>query len=225
MTLRLGLPSKGRLMEDAFAWFVARGLTIHRDGEGRGYAARADMPGLEPVLVSAGEVPRDLAAGRLHLGVTGADLVAERGVAAEAVASMGFGHADVVIAVPDWWGDVGTLDDLDAAAAQFRRRHGHRLRIATKYHRLAREFLQRHGVADYLLVDSQGATEGTVRAEAAEAVCDITSTGETLRQNGLRILDDGLVMRSEATLFLSPAAPWDAEARATLEALRSRLAP
>jgi ATP phosphoribosyltransferase len=72
---------------------------------------------------------------------------------------MGFGHADLVIAVPVGWVDVMTLDDLDAVAAEFRARHGHRLRIATKYHRLVREFLRDAGVADYRLVDSQGATE------------------------------------------------------------------
>jgi ATP phosphoribosyltransferase len=223
MTLRLGLPSKGRLMEDALAWFAARGLSFRREGAERGYAVSADWEGVEPVLLAAGEVPRELGLGRLHLGVTGADLVAERGVEAEALAPLGFGCADVVVAVPDWWADVETLDDLDAAAAQFRRTHGHRLRVATKYHRLARDFLARAGVADYVLVDSQGATEGAVRGEAAEAIVDITSTGETLRANGLRVLADGLVMRSEATLFLSCAARVADADRRVLDRLRAHL--
>lgn len=222
MTLRLGLPSKGRLMEDAFAWLAARGIAVERDAA-RGYAASADLPGLEPVLVSAGEMARELLAGRLHLGVTGADLVAEAGGGLEALAAMGFGRADVVVAVPDWWADVWSLDDLDAVAAQFRRAHGRRLRVATKYHRLAREHLARAGVADYVLVDSGGATEGSVRAEAAEAVCDITSTGETLRANGLRVLDDGLVLRSEAVLWQSPAAPWGEAERAVLAEVARRV--
>jgi ATP phosphoribosyltransferase len=219
MTLRLGLPSKGRLMEDALAWFARRGIALEREGSARAYAARSDFPGLEPVLLSAGEVPRELEAGRLHLGVTGSDLVRERVGAwearVEALAPMGFGQADVVVAVPAFWVDVDTLDDLDAACARFRRDHGHRLRIATKYHRLTRDFLRAHGVADYLLVDSQGATEAAIRHEAAEAVSDITSTGETLRANGLRVLADGVIHRSEATLFRSKAAEWgDAEAEA-----------
>lgn len=227
MTLRLGLPSKGRLMEDAFAWFAARGVPLARQGSDRTYAARSGWDGIEPILLSASEIPRELEAGRLHLGVTGTDLLREKLPAwerrAEALAPMGFGRADVVIAVPDFWVDVRTLDDLDAACAAFRRDHGHRLRIATKYHRLARDFLRRHGVADYLLVDSQGATEGTVKAETAEAVADITSTGETLRANGLRILSDGLVLRSEATLFRSVAAPWGSGEAEALGRLRERL--
>lgn len=212
MTLRLGLPSKGRLMEDAFAWFADRGVGLGRAGGARAYAARSDFEGLEPVLLSAGEIPRELEAGRIHLGVTGSDLVRERVAGwegrVEALAPMGFGHADVVIAVPDFWVDVETLDDLDAAAARFRRDHGHRLRIATKYHRLTRDFLRAAGVADYLLVDSQGATEAAVRHEAAEAVSDITSTGETLRANGLRVLADGVIHASQATLFRSRGAEW-----------------
>ena len=123
---------------------------------------------------------------------------------------MGFGFADLVVAVPAFWIDVTDMSDLDAAAGEFRARHGHRLRVATKYHHLVREFFQGHGVADYQLVDSQGATEGTVKNLTAEAVADITTTGSTLRDNHLRVLDDGLILRSQATLFLSRAAPWDA---------------
>ncbi|WP_210527072.1 ATP phosphoribosyltransferase [Rubellimicrobium arenae] len=227
MTLRLGLPSKGRLMEDAFGWFAARGITLGRAGSEREYAAQSDWEHLEPVLLSAGEIPRELEGGRIHLGVTGSDLVREKVARWEArveeLVPMGFGAADVVIAVPRFWVDVETLDDLDAACAAFRRAHGQRLRIATKYHRLTRDFLQQHGVADYLLVDSQGATEGVVRGETAEAISDITSTGETLRANGLKILSDGLIHASQATLFLSRQAPWSGGEQAALASLKVRL--
>ena len=201
--LKLGLPSKGRLMEQCFDWFGARGIRLGRAGSERDYSGRVEgVEGLALVLLSAGEIPRELAAGRIHLGVTGSDLVRDRLAdwdrqVAE-LAPLGFGHADLVIAVPAAWSDVDTLDDLDAVAAAFRRAHGHRLRIATKYHRLVREFLTLHGVADYQLVDSQGATEGTVKNLTAEAIADITSTGETLRANHLKILADGLILRSEA---------------------------
>ncbi len=228
MTLRLALPSKGRLMEKTFAWFAERGVRLSRSCSERQYAARAEgVEGLEPVLMSAGEIPRELAAGRVHLGVTGSDLVREQipdwERKVEALAPMGFGHADLVIAVPEFWVDVDTLDDLDAVAAAFRARHGHRLRIATKYHRLVREFLRAHGVADYRLVDSQGATEGTVRHGTAEAIADITSTGETLRANHLKVLSDGIVHRSQATLFRSRTAAWDEVCEAEFRALSERL--
>lgn len=227
MTLRLGLPSKGRLMEKSFDWFGARGLALSRAGAAREYAALADADGLEIVLMAAAEVPRELAAGRIHLGVTGSDLVRE-GLAdwqkqVEELAPMGFGFADLVIAVPRCWADVDTLDDLDAAAAAFRAGHGFRLRIATKYHRLVRDFLREAGVADYQLIDSQGATEGTVKNLTAEAIADITSTGETLRANHLKPLADGLIHRSQATLFRSRAAGWGAGEAAGLRALTGQL--
>lgn len=112
-----------------------------------------------------------------------------------------------------------TLDDLDAVAAQFRANHGFRLRIATKYHRLVHSHLSAHGVADYQLVDSQGATEGTVANLTAEAIADITSTGETLRANHLKILKGEPVLKSQATLFASRMADWDPTARAAMRAL------
>ena len=212
--LVLGVPSKGRLMEKTFEWFGARGIGLARSGSEREYAGQVEgISGVSLVLLSAGEIPRELAAGRVHLGVTGSDLVREKLTGwdkrAEEVIAMGFGHADLVVAVPAAWTDVDCLDDLDAVAAQFRRNHGYRLRIATKYHRLVREHLRDKGVADYQIVDSQGATEGTVANQTAEAIADITSTGETLQANHLKILSDGLIHASQATLFKSLAADWD----------------
>ncbi|MCB2126606.1 MAG: ATP phosphoribosyltransferase [Rhodobacteraceae bacterium] len=228
MMLKLGIPSKGRLMDQTFDWFGARGVTLGRAGSDREYAGRVEgMEGLELVLLSAGEIPRELAAGRIHMGVTGSDLVRDKLADWDRqvveLASLGFGHADLIIAVPAAWIDVDTLDDLDAAAAAFRRSHGHRLRIATKYHRLVRDFLAANGVADYQLVDSQGATEGTVKNLTAEAIADITSTGETLRANHLKILADGLIHQSQATLYAARSADWGNGASATLAALAPRL--
>jgi ATP phosphoribosyltransferase len=178
-------------------------------------------------LLSAGEIPRELAAGRIHLGVTGSDLVRDKladwNVQVAELTPLGFGHADLIIAVPAAWIDVDTLDDLDAVAAAFRAAHGIRLRIATKYHRLVREFLTAQGVADYQLIDSQGATEGTVKNLTAEAVADITSSGETLRANHLKILSDGLIHQSQATLYASLNADWTG-ARAALHVLAKQLA-
>lgn len=228
MTLRLGVPSKGRLMEQTFDWFGARGVQLRRTGSDREYAGAVEgVAGVALVLLSAGEIPRELAAGRVHLGVTGSDLVREQladwAAQVEALAPMGFGHADLVIAVPAFWVDVETLDDLDAAAAAFRAAHGHRLRIATKYHRLVRDHLRAHGVADYQLVDSLGATEGTVANRTAEAIADITSTGATLAANHLRVLAGPPVHASQATLFAARRAQWGTTERAALAGLKARL--
>jgi ATP phosphoribosyltransferase len=229
MTIKLGVPSKGRLMEKTFEWFAARGITLQRTGSDREYAAAVGgIDGVSLMLLSAGEIPRELAAGRIHLGVTGTDLIEEKLALWDQlvmpVEELSFGHADLIIAVPAAWRDVDTLDDLDAAAAAFRAQHGFRLRIATKYHRLVREFLRGAGVADYALVDSQGATEGTVKNETAEAIADITSSGETLRANHLKILSDGLILKSQATLWRSRTADMDDEERRTLAALLKKLA-
>lgn len=225
--LKLGVPSKGRLMADTFAWFQARGITLSRSGSDREYAGRVEgIEGVALVLLSAGEIPRELAAGRIHLGVTGSDLICEKlpdPGAAIALSQMGFGHADLIIAVPSGWVDVDLIEDLDAACAAFRRAHGFRLRIATKYHRLVREFLREQGVADYQLVDSQGATEGTVANLTAEAIADITSSGETLRANHLKILRDGVIHRSQATLFAARDADWEGRQSAILTTLCARL--
>ncbi|NJS38733.1 MAG: ATP phosphoribosyltransferase [Rhodobacteraceae bacterium] len=208
--IKIGVPSKGRLMEQTFDWFGQRGLTMRRTGAEREYSGAVEgMAGVKLVLLAASEVPRELAAGRIDLGVTGTDLVredlADWATLVEEVAPLGFGRADLVIAVPSVWVDVDTLDDLDAAAAAFRVAHGFRLRIATKYHRMVRDFLTENGVADYQLVDSLGATEGTVKNGTAEAIADITSSGETLRANHLKILSDGLILQSQAVLFRARA--------------------
>ena len=209
MTIKLGLPSKGRLVENTFDWFDARGVYLSRKGSEREYSADIKgVEGIEIVLMSASEVPRELAAGRIQLGITGTDLVREKLVnwpkQVDSLADLGFGSADLSIAVPACWIDVETLDDFDAVCAAFRKKYEFRLRIATKYHRLVREFLKDAGVADYQIVDSQGATEGTVKNQTAEAIADITSSGQTLVANNLKVLSDGLILQSQATLFGLP---------------------
>ena len=122
MSLKIGVPSKGRLMEKTFDWFGARGVTMRQTGAEREYSGAVDgIDGVELVMLSAGEIPRELSAGRIHLGVTGSDLVRDKladwNTQVAELATLGFGHADLIIAVPAAWIDVETLDDLDAAAA------------------------------------------------------------------------------------------------------------
>lgn len=209
--IRLGVPSKGRLMEQTFDWFAERGVRLSRSGSDREYAGRVDgIDGVSLVMLSAGEIPRELASGRIELGVTGTDLIREKLAGWRSdiceIVPMGFGHADLILAVPASWRDCETLDDFDVIARDFRLEHGFRLRIATKYHRLVRAWLAAHEVADYQLVDSQGATEGTVANQTAEAIADITSSGATLRANNLKILSEEPILRSQATLFANRAA-------------------
>lgn len=226
--VRLGIPSKGRLMGQTFDWFSERGINLVRSDSDREYAGHIKgIKNVQLVFLSASEIPRELSSGRLHFGVTGNDVIQEKLVhfnqLAKPISELGFGFADLIIAVPSFWVDVDTLDDFDAVSAQFRDKHGYRLRIATKYHRLLREFLMKAGVADYQIVDSQGATEGAVKNGLAEAIADITSTGDTLKANHLKILSDGLILKSQATLFKSLVADFSQEENQVANSLLKKL--
>lgn len=227
--LILGVPSKGRLMEQTAEAFAAAGLTLRKTGNERGYRGEiAELPDVDVAFISASEIAWNLKTGRVHLGVTGEDLVSEQmSDAATRVVflrKLGFGHADVVVAVPDCWIDVRTMADLAEIALPFRRAHGRWYRVATKYLNLTRRFFAAKGLADYRIVESLGATEGTPAAGTAELIVDITTTGTTLAANGLRILDDGLVLRSEANLIASNAARWDPALAALRDGIVARMA-
>ena len=219
--LKLAVPSKGRLQGDTLDWFAKRGLSM-RAVRAREYSGVVEnIDGVELLFMSANEISYELDAGRIHLGVTGIDLVQENlpfwQTDVAVIEALGVGRADVILAVPSVWIDVSCVEDLDAVAAQFRQDLGFPLRIATKYHNLARGFLRGVGLADYQLVDSIGATEASVKNLKAEAIVDITSTGETLRANHLKPLDDGLILKSEACLYAANKADWSGDADAKLQ--------
>lgn len=227
--LLLAIPSKGRLQEQVHSFFARAGLSFVRAGGERDYrGAVAGLEGVEVVYLSASEIAGELGRGGVHLGVTGEDLIRESVDDADArvalLQRLGFGRADVVVAVPRAWIDVRTVSDLDDVATLYRQRHGRRLRIATKYLNLARGFFARHGFSDYRIVESLGATEGAPASGAAEAIVDITTTGATLAANGLKVLDDGLILKSEANLVASLGIAWNQEVRERAATLFSRLA-
>ncbi len=216
--LVLAVPSKGRLMDQTIDLFGKAGMTLRKTGNERGY--RGEIAGIDAVevsFISASEIAWYLKTGRAHMGVTGEDLVREQiSDAAERVSflkALGFGHADVVVAVPNYWIDVRTMADLDEIAAMFRREHGRWFRVATKYINTTRRFFAEKGVIDYRIIESLGATEGAPAAGTADLIVDITSTGATLSANGLRVLDDGVIVKSQANLIASKAANWSPAAR------------
>jgi ATP phosphoribosyltransferase len=207
--ITLALPSKGRLKEQAVEVLAKAGLVVCLPDDSRSYRARIEgRADIEVAFLSASEIAGEIGQGAVDLGITGEDLLRENLAdwesRAEIVARLGFGHADVVVAVPDMWLDVETMADLDDVAADFRQRHGRRLRIATKYWRLTQKFFsQKHGIQVYRIVESLGATEGAPAAGSADIIVDITSSGSTLRANHLKVLDDGVVLRSQACLAAS----------------------
>jgi ATP phosphoribosyltransferase len=228
MSVILAIPSKGRLKEQVEGWLADAGLKLEADGGERGYRARiAGLDGLEVRLISAGEIARALSAGEVHLGVTGEDLLREQGEELDARAlllrPLGFGRADLVVAVPQSWLDVETMADLEEVAHQHLARTGRRLRVATKYVAQTRAFFARHGVGDYRIVESAGATEGAPAAGTAEVVVDITTTGATLAANHLAVLADGVILKSQAQLAAGLLADWSGDGLAVARRLLSQL--
>jgi len=219
MTITIGLPSKGRMKDDCQAIFERAGMKIVAVGNDRSYRGRVEgVDDIEIAFLSASEIAREIGAGTVDFGVTGEDLIreglAEADKRVEICARLGFGHADVVVAVPEIWLDVDTMADLGDVAADFRTRHGRRLTIATKYWRLTQQFFSsQHGIQLYRIVESLGATEGAPAAGQADIIVDITSTGSTLKANHLKILSDGVILRSEACLVRARKPEHDGNAR------------
>ena len=215
--LIIAVPSKGRLQENTEAFFGRAGLQLVKPRGARDYrGAIADLPGVEVAYLSAGEIADALAQGTVHLGITGEDLlretIADMAKRVVVIEGLGFGFANVVVAVPQAWIDVRSMADLDDVATAFRLRHDRKMRVATKYVNLTRDFFSEFGIVDYRIVESSGATEGAPAAGSAELIVDITTTGSTLAANGLKIVDEGTILRSQASLVAARSATWgDAE--------------
>jgi ATP phosphoribosyltransferase len=227
--LIIAVPAKGRLQEHAEAFFARAGMKLVKPRGARDYrGAVAGMSGVEVAYLSASEIADALAHGSIHLGVTGEDLLREsipdmdkRVVIIE---GLGFGFANVVVAVPQAWIDVRSMADLDDVATAFRLKHDRKMRVATKYINLTRDFFSHLGIVDYRIVESSGATEGAPGAGTAELIVDITTTGATLAANGLKVIDDGIMLRSQANLVASLHAEWGTKARRAAQLLLDRIA-
>jgi len=226
--LVIAVPSKGRLQENTAAFFARAGFVLAQGRGARDYRGRiAGMEGVEIAFVSASEIVGELAAGTAHMGITGEDLIRETIADADKkvalLTPLGFGSANVVVAVPQAWIDVKCMADLEDVASAFRARRGERMRVATKYVNLTRRFFADRHVSDYRIVESLGATEGAPAAGGAELIVDITTTGATLAANALKVLEDGVILRSEANLVASLTAPWSETAREAVRIILSRI--
>ena len=227
--LVIAVPAKGRLQDNAEAFFARAGLKLVQPRGAREYRGSIEgYEGIEVAYLSAAEITQQLGQGAVHLGITGEDLVREMIPEADAkvvlIEGLGFGHANVVVAVPQAWIDVRNMADLDDVATAFRHKRDRRMRVATKYVNLTRDFFAGHGVADYRIVESSGATEGAPAAGTAELIVDITSTGATLAANGLKVIEDGTILRSQANLVAARGATWSARVRMTARIVLDRIA-
>jgi len=226
--LVIAIPSKGRLQENANNFFGKAGLKVKQSGGGREYVGTLQgVPNVDIAFQSASEIAGNLDQGLIHFGITGEDLIREKIETPEAsvdlLLPLGFGHADVIVAVPQSWIDVATVADLDEVAHAYRVRRATRLRVATKYFNLTRKFFADHDLADYRIVESLGATEGAPAAGSAEVIVDITSTGTTLRANNLKVLNDGVILRSQANLVASLTANWSPTAKEAARAILDKI--
>jgi ATP phosphoribosyltransferase len=227
--LVLAVPAKGRLQENTEAFFARSGLNLIKPRGARDYRGTVTgLDGVEVAYLSASEITAQLAAGNVHFGVTGEDLVREMmpdaGKRVVLIEALGFGHANVVVAVPQAWIDVRIMADIDDVATAFRHHHDRKMRVATKYIHLTREFFAAHGIIDYRIVESSGATEGAPAAGTAELIVDITTTGATLAANGLKVVEDGLILRSQANLVAARGANWGAGEREFARVILDRIA-
>ena len=206
--IRLGIPSKGRLKKQVEKFFLEKGLELVKVGSSREYLAEfKEEKKIQIILLAASDLPLEIKKGNLDIGITGRDLVFEKILDWQKwvveLQQLGFGNADLVIGVPQFWIDVNHLDDLDEVAYFFRKKYSRCLRIATKYQNITREFLIDKQVTNFEIVESQGATEGAIVNGISDVVVDITSTGETLKQNKLKTIEDGILLKSFAAIFMN----------------------
>ena len=206
--ITIGLPSKGRLKDKAISFFNERNLKILLSEKERNYFGTIEKkPNTRIIFLHAKEIIQRLGDGTLDVGVSGLDLLKESDKNLQGKISiqkkLNFGNADLVIAVPDDWIDVQTIADLEEVSFDVRSKRNTRLRVATKYPNLTNDFLISKGVTQYKIVSSLGATETYPFIGSSEIIADITSSGKTLADNNLRVLKDGLILRSSACLLFS----------------------
>jgi ATP phosphoribosyltransferase len=217
-------------MEATQLLFARSGLRVERAGASRGYRGTLlGIDGIAVMFLSAGEIVAALQEGAADVGVTGEDLLREADALHEGpldiLLRLGFGQADLAVAIPECWFDVAAMADLDEISGEFYARHGRRLRVATKYLALTRRFFAEKGVTGYRIVESSGATEGAPAMGSAEIIVDITTTGSTLKANHLKVLDDGIILKSEAVLAARPHLAQDERAETLLMRLAANLRP
>ena len=206
--ITIGLPSKGRLKESSISFLDKNNLKLTTNGGERNYFAEVkNFPNIKIIYLHAKEIIQRIGDDTLDIGISGLDLLNESAAnlkqKIEIKKKLDFGLANVVIAVPNDWIDVQTLADLEEVSFDFRDKKNTRLRVATKYPNLTNTFLVSKGITQYKIVPSLGATETYPFIGSSEIITDITSTGKTLKDNNLRILKDGLILKSQACLFYS----------------------
>jgi len=205
--IRLGLPSKGRLKEESIKLFSSKNLNINNSNSRNYFFNFEESKNFDGIFLHAREIIERLNDGTLDAGISGLDLLMElpdeyqKNI--KIFKKLDFGYADLVVAVPNDWLDVQNMADLEEVSFEFKDKYNRRMRVATKYPKLTEDFFLSRGVTEFKIVESLGATESYPFTGSAELITDITSTGSTLKENNLRVVSDGKILKSSACLFMS----------------------
>ena len=207
-TINIGIPSKGRLRKDVLNIFKRKKLKlISERGERDLIGSIRNKKNLKILYLHAREIIERLGDGSLDIGFSGFDLFKESQLNIQnninVIKKYDFGKANLVVAIPDPWIDVQTIADLEEIAFEFRDKKKKRLRVATKYPNLTKNFLFSKGVTQFQIIESLGATEVYPFTGSANLITDISSSGETIKSNNLRVLKDGIILKSQACFFIS----------------------
>ena len=206
--INIALPAKGRLRENSLKIFKKKKLKIYSErGERDLFGYVKNHPEIKIIYLHAREAIESLSQGNIDIAISGYDLFkeSEANIQRNIIINkrLNFGKADLILAISDLWIDVQTLLDLDEVAYEFKKKKGRLIRISTKYPALTQTFLYSKGISQFQILRSLGSTEAAVQAGTAEVISDITSSGATLKANNLRILKDGLILKTEACLMSS----------------------
>lgn len=199
-TIRLSLPSKGRLEIDASEFLAAAGLKIFKPNPRQYQAELPALPELGVIFQRPGDIVVSVRQGSIELGITGLDMIEEkRGDQDEIIIlhdSLGFGSCALMLAVPESWRQVTDIASLKAYAADLQTP----LRVATKFPALTERFLNQNQIA-HTLISAEGTLESAPTIGYADMISDLVSSGQTLADNRLRPLPDGVIQKSQAVLI------------------------
>ena len=206
--IKIGIVSKGRLKEFTENLLKKKKFKTYSDrGERDLFGKIKGKSNIRILFLHAREIIEQLSIGNLDIGISGFDLLKESEINIQKninlLKKLPFGYANLVLAVREENIDLFTTLDLDEVADDFRRKNKNLVRIGTKYPNLTRSFLYSRGVTNFQIVKSLGATELMPIIGTAEFISDITSTGQTLKANKLRVLNDGLILKSQACILTS----------------------
>jgi ATP phosphoribosyltransferase len=204
--IRFSLPSKGRLSEDAINFLAACGFNIYKPNPRQYEASVPALPGVSVLFQRPTDIVISVRNGSVDFGITGLDVLTEHGGPNGAIlpihTALGFGSCSLNVIVPETWTTVSVMADLKWMQTEI----GRPLRVATKFPNAAAPFFAEHGLSDVIFIEAEGTLEIAPTIGYADLITDLVSSGQTLRDNRLKLLNDGQILASQAVLIANKAA-------------------